>query len=215
MRGIKCKFVDASGMGGPDENTHKWVRVNGSDLGMPLAVSDDQLTFLERMRGLRLYGQLLIYKIPDQNGQLYSIGHMAVLTRATPTADPTLIPEKENIAWNVAADDFSYAPIGSAQAQTFLDGLDATAAEKAASNAAAESAAKKRAAYEVSPEYKRAQLRLSATQCQKTIANARAAIARDERVAAISGYENKLVREQAASMIVDCEDVIRRAQAAD
>jgi hypothetical protein len=41
---------------------------------------------------------------------------------------------------------------------------------------------------------------------------ARKAIAQDERVAKISGYENKLLREQAAISIVQCEDLLASSQ---
>lgn len=47
-------------------------------------------------------------------------------------------------------------------------------------------------------------------QCKQTISAAKRAIARDDKISAISGYQNKALREHAAVMIVDCQETISK-----
>lgn len=75
---------------------------------------------------------------------------------------------------------------------------------------AAAAAAASEAAYRSTPQYAQEQARKSVENCRSDIARARAAIARDDRVAQISGYQNALLRRQAAFIIVNCEDTIAR-----
>lgn len=58
-----------------------------------------------------------------------------------------------------------------------------------------------------------ADLEASIKGCRAQIANANAAIAREKRVAAVSGYENSAGLHQAGQMIVYCEDAIPAAYA--
>lgn len=80
--------------------------------------------------------------------------------------------------------------------------------EDARRDEAAKEAAK--AAHRASPEYKRAQAKNAVDACKRQIAYARFLIARDDRIARISGYENVRLRESAAAAIVQCEDTIAR-----
>ncbi|ASD79130.1 hypothetical protein CEJ98_09000 [Burkholderia gladioli pv. gladioli] len=95
-----------------------------------------------------------------------------------------------------------------------MDRLAAAAREDETRKQAIVAAEKKRqaedAALKVSPAYIKSQAVARVDGCRKQIAIARAAIAKDERVAQISGYENKLLRESAAQTIVNCQDTIAR-----
>lgn len=93
----------------------------------------------------------------------------------------------------------------------------AAAARKAALNAeredqraAATAAAASEAAYRATPQYARDQAQKAVDQCRSDMARARAAIAKDDRIAQISGYQNAILRRKAASIIVSCEDTIAR-----
>jgi hypothetical protein len=106
----------------------------------------------------------------------------------------------------------------------YLAGMDeqisaekAAADRKAALNAAREeqravaaATAASEAAYQATPQYARDQAKRAVEQCRSDISRARAAIAKDDRIAQISGYQNALLRRQAASIIVNCEDTIAR-----
>lgn len=82
--------------------------------------------------------------------------------------------------------------------------------QAAQQKAAAEAAMQAEEVYRASPKYKVEMAARQVESCRDTIARARRAIAQDERVANISGYENKLLREQAALAIVNCQDLIAR-----
>lgn len=119
--------------------------------------------------------------------------------------------------WAVVGASVSYAPDHSETANSFVERLDRQIAseKEAESKKAAVTAAEKKkrddeAAYLSSPEYKRKQAIARVTNCRNQISMAQAALAHDERVAQISGYENKLLRESAAQTIVNCQDTIAR-----
>lgn len=86
------------------------------------------------------------------------------------------------------------------EAQELRTATTRAAAEKAASDAR----------YRASPEFASAQATAQVASCKVAIDRAKSAIAQDDRVAQISGYQNKLVREGAATTVVYCEEVIAR-----
>ncbi|WP_175725134.1 hypothetical protein [Burkholderia ambifaria] len=98
--------------------------------------------------------------------------------------------------------------------------MDAQAANdrRAAERRAAEMEARKSAdavsvaedARRASPQYKKEKAEQAVEDCKRQIAWARAMIAKDNRIAQISGYENAHLRRQAATLIVNCEDTIAR-----
>ncbi|MGS1071686.1 hypothetical protein [Burkholderia glumae] len=119
--------------------------------------------------------------------------------------------------WREVATGVKYATENSDIAESFIGRMDrqaAAAREDEARKQAIVAAEKKRqvddAAVKASPAYIKAQAVARVNGCKKQIAIARAAIAKDERVAQISGYENKLLRESAAQTIVNCQDTIAR-----
>jgi len=77
-------------------------------------------------------------------------------------------------------------------------------------HAAAAAMAASEAAYRATPQYAKDQARKAVEQCRSDMARARAAIAKDDRIAQIAGYQNALLRRQAAAIIVNCEDTIAR-----
>ncbi|KSP94787.1 hypothetical protein APB27_02840 [Pseudomonas aeruginosa] len=65
-----------------------------------------------------------------------------------------------------------------------------------------------RRAYEKTDAYKAERAREAILDCRATMAAARESIAWDNRVADISGYENRWIRRRAAVDIVQCQDLI-------
>ena len=70
--------------------------------------------------------------------------------------------------------------------------------------------AQAQAAYESTDAYKALAAAKAIKACQETTIKARAAIARQTRIAAIGGYEDKNLRYRAAQAIVNCEDLTRQ-----
>lgn len=209
-RGITCKFIPASNIDDAAANAHLWVPVDGIDLGRPMDVSADRLSFVERMTGQSFYGQALIYSRSDPSGQTYAMVRPAVITHVG-TADPAVVDGKDDVVWGILDTVLPTAPAESEPTRQFLSSDDAEA-EKLAANKAAE--AKRDAdqrAFLASPAYKQQQLREAAAQCQKTIAYANSILERDDRMAAISGLHNVSARQSAAAMIVDCQDTIQKS----
>ncbi|HDR9756487.1 TPA: hypothetical protein ACK3Q6_001635 [Burkholderia cepacia] len=64
--------------------------------------------------------------------------------------------------------------------------------------------------YANSPAGKAAAAKEAVAQCRRTIANAQHALAQDRRIAAVSGTTDLLLRRQAGTAIVNCQDVIAR-----
>jgi hypothetical protein len=94
----------------------------------------------------------------------------------------------------------------SSDAKVIAKKQQAAATAEAASGAAAEAARK--SAYAQTDEAKRIAAVAEIHRCRATIAQARRAIAQDERIAQVSGYVNVVVREQAGVATVSCEDQI-------
>lgn len=212
--GIHCQFVDAEGMLQPEGDADRWVKVGESDLYPPMQLPASAVGLLNRLGKTPYYGQLLLFMVHDAHQQPYYMGHMAVLTPQplNPNGFPVLDQSKEEAAWGIAANRIAFDLPDSTAAQAYLATIDATADARAAAVRQKAEAEAAQQAYLASPEYKRQQLQSSAQQCQKTIKSARALIEKDQRIAAVSGYENSLLREQAASLIISCEDIIAEAQ---
>ncbi|MBB5444619.1 MULTISPECIES: hypothetical protein [unclassified Paraburkholderia] len=127
--------------------------------------------------------------------------------------------------WAFVSEEIPLAFPGSTEESDFLARMDAQiAAEKAAADRkatiaaeheqqrmAAAAQAASEAAYRATPQYARDQARQAVANCRADIARARAAIAKDDRIAQISGYQNAILRRQAAAIIVNCEDTIARS----
>lgn len=213
-RGVACKFIPTADIDNAKPDAHLWIPVDSIDLGMPLTIPRESLGFLERASGTEFYAQALLYTRSDTSAQEYYMVRMTILSHLS-SSDPVITDRHEDAAWEAFGAALPTATPGSDQAAEYLAQIDAQAAEQASSKALASERAAAQQAYLSSPEYKRIQLHKAAESCRQTIAQAQDAIDHDKRVAAISGYENKMVREQAASMIVYCEDTIHAAHAVD
>ena len=98
-------------------------------------------------------------------------------------------------------------------AKNYLERADAKAMADAARKADASARQKQeqeRQEYAASPVGKAAAAKEAVEQCRRTIANAQHALAQDRRIAAVSGTTDLLLRRQAGSAIVNCQDVIAR-----
>lgn len=126
---------------------------------------------------------------------------------------PEIASGKDDIAWaslsNFIANDRPDGPL----ADEYVKKIDKVAQERREAAEAKKARADAEAAYMKSDDYKRAQNAAAVESCRKATSYARRLIADDDRVARISGYQNKIVREQAAMMIVRCEDVLARSSA--
>lgn len=207
---VVCKFIPATDIDRATPDSHLWVEDAGAcnvDYGVGLSVPRARLSFLEWGAGNKYCAQALIYPRVDSNGQQYFMARMVVLS-AFQRDPPHSVDGKDDIAWEAFSRILSNdQPEGDAS-KAYLSQLDDAAREHEAAIAAAKAQANSEKAYLDSDEYKRSQAEAAIASCRQAITAARRAIKQDERVAQISGYENKLLKEQAAVTIVQCEDVI-------
>lgn len=121
----------------------------------------------------------------------------------------------ENSVWEYLADSgIASTKPGTAAEKNYLAQQEAHLEQKKArEDAVHERDAKIQAQrdYEQSPAGKEAAAKQAVAGCRRTIDVATRAIEQDKRVAQISGYVNASVREQAATAIVQCQDVISRS----
>ncbi|WP_186113902.1 hypothetical protein [Burkholderia gladioli] len=203
-KGVNCVF--------PGEQSSPEDASNG---GLPLQFAD--LPWVDASRAPRVGGLLFLSEKRSPAGntfysakaRIYKFDLSGNRSEATSTS-----PYYDKL-WAVVGASVSYAPDHSETANSFVERLDRQIAseKEAESKKVAVIAAEKKKrdadeAYLASPEYKRKQAAARVTNCRKQISMARAALAHDERVAQISGYENKLLRESAAQTIVNCQDTI-------
>lgn len=205
LSGIKC--VDG-------DDKVKAENLGGSALPM----SADEYVFLDQQDHPVVKGFLVLSINRTSSGNTYFVANARMFKSGFAGIGMTTTDRYDAQFWNELAD----SGIGSARATEpaaiqFLANLDLKIEQERAAAAlvqqeAAAAAAKKKAAeaYRESPEYAEAQKQQGIKACENQIKAARAAIARDDRMAKISGYENKIVRARAASMIVDCEDYLTR-----
>ncbi|AIO44483.1 putative lipoprotein [Burkholderia cepacia] len=204
-RGVRCVF--------PNET---WTPQDASNGGLPLIFSD--LPWFDASRAPRVGGLLLLSERRSPGGNPYYVA-MARIYKFDFSGGGAAIPDSSyyDEVWSAVGARLPYASERSAETGRFVERLDdqmAAAKREELKKEAAAAAEKKRqaddAAYKASPAYKKAQADKRVANCRNQIALARAAIVRDERVAQISGYENKLLRESAAQTIVNCQDTIAR-----
>ncbi|MFL9930863.1 hypothetical protein P0D88_16750 [Paraburkholderia sp. RL18-103-BIB-C] len=192
-----------------------WVPDAEVDWGVKIEVPRERIGFWDRLApNASFYSQALIYERWDNAGQAYYMVRMAVVQRNSAPDDPQPVSGFDDIAWDAFNAKLKTADPGSPETQEYLAGLDQEATQESARKSAKESEEKAHQAYLSSPQYKEDQMRQEAETCTKQVAWAKDAIARDDKIARISGYENKLVREQAAAVLVDCHDIIGRSRQA-
>ncbi|MBN6728522.1 hypothetical protein [Burkholderia multivorans] len=101
----------------------------------------------------------------------------------------------------------------SQQAAAYLYERDvelAARAARAADERARQAQAQAAIEFQNSPAGKAASSKQAVAECRRTIANARRVLAQDDRIAAVSGTTDLLLRRQAGAAIVNCQDVIAR-----
>ncbi|WP_175760493.1 hypothetical protein [Burkholderia anthina] len=101
----------------------------------------------------------------------------------------------------------------SERAKNYLDRADLKAVTDAARDAdarARDAQEQERREYANSPAGNAAAAKEAVAQCRRTIENAQHALAQDRRIAAVSGTTDLLLRRQAGTAIVNCQDVIAR-----
>ncbi|AJW97858.1 hypothetical protein BM43_3175 [Burkholderia gladioli] len=205
LSGVRCVF--------PREN---WAPDDASRGGLLLSPSDYSL--LDIGQTIRVSGFLLLSERKSPAGNPYYTATAKVYKFGYWGNKSGVQTDSYNDEfWREVATGVKYAPESSDIADNFIgrmDRLAAAAREDETRKQAIVAAEKKRqaedAALKVSPAYIKSQAVARVDGCRKQIAIARAAIAKDERVAQISGYENKLLRESAAQTIVNCQDTIAR-----
>ncbi len=205
LSGVRCVF--------PRES---WAPDDASRGGLLLSPSDYSL--LDIGQTIRVSGFLLLSERKSPAGNPYYTATAKVYKFGYWGNKSGVRTDSYNDEfWREVATGVKYAPESSDIAESFIGRMDrqaAAAREEEARKQAVVSAEKKRqaddAALKASPAYIKAQAVARVDGCRKQIAVARAAIAKDERVAQISGYENKLLRESAAQTIVNCQDTIAR-----
>lgn len=178
----------------------------------PLEISQTQLIGWDRFRRSppRLWGFLILHESHAPLGEPYYTASAKVFKEGmsgTINEDTDYL----SILWSEVDRRFAVAAENSEQAQAFTASLDRQTKERtAAADAKHQTDLKKQAdeQYRASPEYAAAERQRRVSQCEATISQAKHAIAQDDRVAHISGYENKMVREQAAIAIVQCQDFL-------
>ncbi|CAE6811040.1 hypothetical protein R69746_05620 [Paraburkholderia aspalathi] len=165
----------------------------------------------------RVYGVLHLTSHATAAGVAYFTGTASVFKQNLSRAGLSETGMYRKRFWEAVGAQLPDVISGSQEEARFLANADAKYIEQkqrekqlAEQKAAAESARQTDEAYRASPQYKRAMAAKQVDSCRKTIAYAQRMIAQDDRVAQISGYENKLLREQAAVTIVNCQDVIAR-----
>ncbi|EON13428.1 hypothetical protein [Pandoraea sp. SD6-2] len=162
---------------------------------------------------------LLSQKMSPQNNPYYE-AEARIYKTGFAGVGMTQTDQYDKVFWDsVASDGIGFAAPDSQDVSKFVALMDqriaaaqAAAANKAREAAAAEDKRKAEEAYRASPAFAAEQRRRSVESCKRTIASARQAIARDDKVARISGYENKVLREQAAIAIVNCQEFIAQSR---
>jgi len=208
LAGITCVFPGAA---------HPSSSLGGGSL--PL--SDAEYSFLDRPSRPAIRGFLILtrQRSPENNpyyratANVFKVGFAGLPT-------PIETRQYDRPFWESVGHTIPISLPGSQQEQEFVAKMDAQAANdrRAAERRAAEMEARKSAdavsaaedARRASPQYKKEKAEQAVEDCKRQIAWARAMIAKDNRIAQISGYENAHLRRQAATLIVNCEDTIAR-----
>jgi len=165
----------------------------------------------------RVYGVLHLTSHTTAAGVAYFTGTASVFKQNLFRTGLTETDMYRQRFWEAVGANLPDVVSGSPEEDRFLADADARYTEQQQrkereeqKKAAAEAAKQADEAYRASPQYKAATATRQVESCRNTISRARKMIAQDERVAQISGYENKLLREQAAVAIVNCQDLIAR-----
>lgn len=188
------------------------------DLGKSgILVGNDEIGILDSYPQFHLFGVLHLKLHKTEAGFSYFIG-TATVYKTKLLGGALTETESYNLSfWKAVEQVLPDALTGTEVESRFLresnaritqENAEKERKEEAAARAASQAAA--RAAYMNSNAYKVDAAADAIKACQQTITNARKAIAQDERVARISGYENKLLREQAGVAIVNCEDAMQQ-----
>lgn len=183
----------------------------------PLPLSLDQMSFLDRAGSPRteVRGFLILTDAQTPGGNHYYHASAKIFKTAFFGAGIKQDDDYQPVFWSEVGADFFAVPVDSTAETTFAADIDRKAEKEAQRQEQRQLQQAQRdadARYRASPEYAAVERKRQSEQCKLTIAQARKAIAQDERVAKISGYENKLLREQAAISIVQCEDLLAANQ---
>ncbi len=183
---------------------------------MPLANAD--YSFLDQQSKPAVRGLLVLSSASSSGGssyfharaRIFKYGFMGIVT-------PVATRSYDRQFWAEVGRTIPLAVAGSDKERNFAADLDRqvedarrTAKFEEDTRRAESSRKAAEDAYRASPQYKKMQAAKAVDACRKQIAYARALIARDDRIARISGYENIRLRESAAATIVQCEDTIAR-----
>lgn len=183
-----------------------------------IPISGAELSFLDRSDHPQVKGFLVLTQMRSTGGNLYYQGAAKLFKTGFAGVGMTTTDLYDRPFWEQVSAFMPFDLPGAPGEQAFLAKMDdqiasdrkAKELRDAAARAAADAAASD-ARYRASPEFAAAQARERVASCKAAIVRAKSAIAQDDRVAQISGYQNKLVREGAAVTIVNCEDVIARS----
>lgn len=182
---------------------------------LPLSQAD--YSFLDRTDRPAVKGFLVLTKLSTVGGNDYFSAVPVVFKTGFARIGMTRTELYYTQFWDAVRSELSFNLPDAEATGRYLSDMDTRiaaereAAEKrdrSAQLAAARAASE--AAYRASPQYAKDTAARAVEACRANIARARAAIAKDDRVAQISGYQNALLRQQAATIIVNCQDTIAR-----
>lgn len=182
-----------------------------------LPLSPDQMSFLDRAGSPRteVRGFLILADAQTPGGNRYYRASAKIFKTAFLGTGMKQDEDYQPVFWSEVGAEFSAAPVNSTAEAAFAADIDRKAEQEAMRRQQRQLLLAQKEAdarYRASPEYAASERKRQIEQCKVTIVQARKAIAQDERVAKISGYENKLLREQAAISIVQCEDLLASSQ---